>query len=240
MSLPNEDINVSEEFVDPQTDESETGGETEGQEAEAEVATQQERTSKQSPEVDAAFREARLAKEELRKRDAQIAEQWGHAGITTYDQLMSTLSEQRLAEEAKTLSDKEGMSEELSMRLLKQEKELADMRKNTEMQSVQARNLQQKAELKDAKFFKELEPEIDELIKNPNVDVRTAYIFKKGEKMDELIAKAEKAKEAEIMKNLALKKQGKTSTTASPTVKTSQSFTNTKSALQAAWDALDG
>lgn len=69
-----------------------TGGETGTGEGEADNAgQQQQRTSKQSPETDAAFakmrREADEAKRELQRRDAWVAQTFGNShGITTWAQ----------------------------------------------------------------------------------------------------------------------------------------------------------
>lgn len=243
MTLPIEEpIDVLGEPVEPQEPQEpgEPGepqdGVIPGQEPVVEPAPQQ----KQSPEENAAFAKARKHfEEELQRRDTQVAEQYGHLGIKTYDELMETLAKQRREEEAKELATKEGMSEELAFRLVTQEKELADMKKRDALRDVQTRNLQQMNDLKDKPYFADLKAEIEEDIKNPNVDPETAYAYRLGKRAPELIEKAKKEKEAEVMKNLQLKKQGKTSPAAAPNVKPSQAYTSTKAALDAAWDNLE-
>jgi hypothetical protein len=60
----------------------------------------------------------------------------------------------------------------------------------------------QKEALKDQPFFKDLEADIDALMsKTPGVDVRTAYIFLRGEKFDELAAKKASQTTEEALKN---------------------------------------
>lgn len=61
----------------------------------------------------------------------------------------------------------------------------------------------QKAELRQMPFFNELEKDIDEAIRNnPNVDVKTAYYFFKGQKADELKEKASKMAEKRTIANM--------------------------------------
>jgi hypothetical protein len=59
---------------------------------------------------------------------------------------------------------------------------------------------QQKEALKDQKFFKELEPQIDALVaQHPQLSVEVAFKYLRGQKIDELLAKAtEEAKKSTI------------------------------------------
>jgi hypothetical protein len=61
----------------------------------------------------------------------------------------------------------------------------------------QTRVQQQKKELKDSPFFSDLEPEIDALItdnaaRGQHIDVKTAYFYLRGQKLEELMEKGQK------------------------------------------------
>ncbi len=100
MTLPNTDIDTgaSGEFAELQTNENEgfdtqedTGDVTGSENTDTGIVDQ--RTSKQSPEVDAAFARARRAEEELQKRDSWVAQQYGHMGIHTWDQYVQSVQQ---------------------------------------------------------------------------------------------------------------------------------------------------
>lgn len=106
MTLPNsETTGATEEFADLQTNEFEgdqalenTGEETGTKEGDAENLDQ--RTSKQPPEVDAAFARARRAEEELQRRDAWVAQNYGAThGIFTWDQYQAALEQERQSQQ---------------------------------------------------------------------------------------------------------------------------------------------
>lgn len=96
-----QESDVNGEFVAPEANEIEnnntqdTGGVTGGENADAGVADQQ-RTSKQDPETDAAFakmrRELERYKKELEARDKWVAETFGQThGITTWEQYQAAV-----------------------------------------------------------------------------------------------------------------------------------------------------
>jgi DNA repair exonuclease SbcCD ATPase subunit len=101
MTLPNTDFDTGAngEFAELQNNENEgfdtqtnTGDVTGGDNAEAGVVDQQ-RTSKQLPEVDAAFARMRRAEEELQRRDEWVSRTYGHMGIHTWDQYVQAVQQ---------------------------------------------------------------------------------------------------------------------------------------------------
>lgn len=118
MTEEMQEIETIESKVDVENDglesQEDTGGETGTLEGDAELADQQEddeqqeRTSKQDPEVDAGFARLRREKEQLeqqlKQRDSWVAENFGKShGITTWDQYQQAIeaTRQRQAEQQK-------------------------------------------------------------------------------------------------------------------------------------------
>lgn len=98
---------------------------------------------------------------------------------------------------------REGISEDLARRLLTQE---AMNNAQREINSIDAKMNQariQKLELKDKPYYKELEQDIDNLMmRDPNVDAKTAYTYLRGLKLEELMANDRKNTEKRTIANI--------------------------------------
>ncbi|MDD5501602.1 MAG: hypothetical protein PHH57_08015 [Candidatus Omnitrophica bacterium] len=243
--MSEEIINVSEEVVEPQETEEETVEvETEGEigteeqepEGEAVVAEQQ---SKQAPEVDAAFAKMRRELEEARTYQNYFQNEAAKYGLTP-SQYLQAVEEQRQKEEAERYATDNNISAEMAQELIKQRNENMQLKQTTAFLNAQTRNIQQKIELKDQPYFKEMEKDIDKLCsENISVDPTTAYNFLLGQRMPALLAQKEKEIEKRVMENLKVKKLGKTQTGSVAPVKSSKTYTSTKQALEDAWAGLE-
>lgn len=102
------------------------------------------------------------------------------------------------------------VSEEYAKKLLVAEAKNEATKKKAEYYEQFNKIQQQKAELKDKPFFNELESDIDNMLKdNPSLEPKTAYIYLRGEKFDELISKQSSIKEKSMIANMQDKSRRK-------------------------------
>ena len=85
------------------------------------------------------------------------------------------------------------------------------MEQRMAMRENNARIAEEKAALKDAKYFKELEPEIDRLLAaNPALNVEAVYTYVRGKKLDELLTKETAATKQKTLNQIGSKQHLKT------------------------------
>jgi hypothetical protein len=131
---------------------------------------------------------------EVEQTVKEIQELTGMDAKAVVEYLKTQKQEQEIAGELQQmLVDNPGMTEAVAKRLLIQEQEIKSIKQRDSQRDFDAVILSQKAELKDKPFFKELEADIDVMVKKaPGVDVKTAYNYLKGERFDELLEQAKK------------------------------------------------
>lgn len=124
----------------------------------------------------------------------EIQELTGMDAKAVVEYLKNQKQEQEIAGELQTMLDENpGMTEAVAKRLLIQEQKIKSIEQRDSQRDFGTVILSQKAELKDKPFFKELEADIDLMVKKaPGVDVKTAYNYLKGERFDELLEQAKK------------------------------------------------
>jgi len=160
-----------------------TGGETEVDDdsASADDATQQkdddERTSKQPPEVDAAFaklrREAEEAKRQLQQRDRWVADQFGKThGIYTWEQYQQAVQQQQQQQQVQVynqarqeLAD-QGYDVDAISRIMEMNPAFQNMRQQNEILQRQLQEQQLNQRL--LAEYGELQKEYPDMVKKPD------------------------------------------------------------------------
>jgi hypothetical protein len=158
---------------------------------------QKKRTSKQTPEQDAAFaklrREAEEAKQKLARLDAWVSENFGHYGLRTWKDYQAAVQAQKEQEKVQQYATEKGLTEEEARSELEKDRRLQQLEQETKLTKRLLTLDQEKKPLKDKVYFKELEPEIDQLVidnakKGVDVSVEAAYYYLRGQKLDELLS----------------------------------------------------
>ncbi|MFA4854194.1 MAG: hypothetical protein WC616_02455 [Candidatus Omnitrophota bacterium] len=180
-----------EDVVDSQTDDLENESETEEGEKESEVAE----TTKQGPDENAIYAKLRRkAEEEMKaKYEPKLAKFQELAGVDI-DQALTQLEQSKLQEEAKQYAETNGLTEEDAADRLKDKQRLQAL--ETELRSTKRLTTleKEKEPFKDKLYFKDLEPEIDQLIaenaqKGIDISVEATFNYLRGKNLDELMSK---------------------------------------------------
>lgn len=144
-----------------------------------------QRTSKQPPELDAAFARARRAEEELSKRDAWVKEQFGTHGIETWEQYQSAISAQLQQQQQDYIKQKEAELEEMGLNadtireIMKNDPEFMEMKQQNQFLKQQIEE-QQKSQRLVAEF-QELTKEYPDIVsKVDDIDETTWQRYDKG------------------------------------------------------------
>ena len=105
------------------------------------------------------------------------------------------------------------VSPEIAYRLLANEaKETAQKEKEEFIQKFSQRQAQ-KEELKSKPFFKELEKDIDDMVRqDPNIDIATAYTYLRGAKLEDLLDTSKKTTEKRVIADIQDRARRKTQT----------------------------
>lgn len=237
------DVSEAEAGGETGTAEQETPGETEG--------ADQSRTSKQSPETDAAFarmrREADDARRQLSERDMWVRQQFGQYGIQNWEQYQQAVQQQEMERQAQALAEENAITPEMAQRLLAQEQRQQRLEQQLAIREAESRNLQAKAELRGARFFKELEPDVDRIIADhPQLDLKTVFNALRGERVDALLQaegeRIRKETERKTLESLKANRQGKVVSGAAvkaPVGKGQQQHATIRDALTAAAAEID-
>jgi hypothetical protein len=166
----------------------------------------------QSKEENAAFAEMRRrleateSKTSKLEKDYAIAKKYGSEygiyseddisalygashGIYTLEQFEEVIEQ----ENQRTQYQQSGIDPKTIEQLVQKQLGSNPVIKQTQEYFTQVRIAQEKAALQGKKFFKELEPDIDKVLKaNPNLPVDTIYNYLKGQKLEELLEKETK------------------------------------------------
>lgn len=110
------------------------------------------------------------------------------------DQALTQLEQRKLQEEAKQYAETNGLTEEEAADRLKDKQRLQAL--ETELKSTKRLTTleKEKEPFKEKLYFKELEPEIDQLIaenaqKGIDISVEATYFYLRGQKLEELMSK---------------------------------------------------
>lgn len=188
-----------EDVVDSQEDlenETEINDNTDESGKNSDVAEPEDELSetKQTKEENAIYAKLRRkAEEELKTKyspvEQSIREIESLTGMNV-NQVTEYLRNQKIEQEAQTKADLLGVTPKIAKEMIQQKMMLEDLQRRDLSREQERINLQQKTELKDKPFFKELEDDINTMVANvPGVDVKTAYYYVRGEKMEELLGK---------------------------------------------------
>jgi hypothetical protein len=160
---------------------------------------QKKRTSKQTPEQDAAFakirREAEEARQELTRRDKWVSDNYGKShGITTWAQYEAAITQSQQQETIARKAAETGKSEEEVRREMDKDRRLQELEVKAKLTERLLTLEKEKQPLKDLIYFKELEPEIDQLVtdnakKGIDVTVEAAFHYLRSQRLDELVSK---------------------------------------------------
>jgi hypothetical protein len=131
--------------------------------------------------------------------EEDIAERYGtQYGITTLEQLDAAIER----ETQRVQSQQAGIDPDVIDKLLEKKLSNNPVIKQTQDYFTKARIAEEKTAIKDMKFYKELEPEIDKILKaNSRLSVKEVYTYLKGEKADELYEKASKTAAGQAVEN---------------------------------------
>ena len=131
--------------------------------------------------------------------EEDIAEKYGaQYGITTLSQLEAAIE----SEAQRAQSQQAGIDPDVIDKLLEKKLSNNPVIKQTQDYFTKGRIAEEKAAIKDMKFYKELEPEIDKVLTaNPKLSVKEVYIYLKGIKADELYEKASKTAAGQAVEN---------------------------------------
>lgn len=202
-SVNAEQENVVDSQIDTQEETTEQDSvETVNAEPAEVAAPKQKEKPVQTQDENAKIAAARRAAE-MKARDDLIAEMYGEShNIRTYADYQKALEAQRQKEQEENLTSK-GLPEDVAKEIIESRK----FREQVKEREYEAQIEKQKAVLKDKPFFVDLEPDIDALIKETRakgqqVDVEVVYKYLRGEKMDELLAKAQKDAEKRTVANI--------------------------------------
>jgi hypothetical protein len=181
--------------------------------------------------------------------EEDIAEKYVSYGITTLEQLEAAI------EEEKQRKQNPGFDPKAVEQLIQKQLSGNPVIKQTQEYFNQARIAQEKVALQGKKFFKELEADIDKVIKvNPNLAVTDVYNYLKGIKADELYENAAKTAAGQAVEDQINQSKRSTETfTAPPGETVTLDFTATEKDwaerrvkqgtyknLQEAWSYLRG
>ena len=137
----------------------------------------------QTKEDNAAWKRARLAEEKTAKAEAR-AKKLGYSSFDEMEAELDRREQEELYQQA-GIQDPKVIDQILSNHPLMQQ---------AQKQLIKSRIIEEKAALKDQKYFKDLEADIDAtLAVNPNLSVKDVFVFIRGEKMEELVAKETKS-----------------------------------------------
>ncbi|HOM97738.1 MAG TPA: hypothetical protein PLY41_05500 [Acetomicrobium sp.] len=160
-----------------------------------EVDSQTNEKPKQDRDTNEQFKAARIAAERetraLSDRQNRFAKMYGY---NTFEELEQAAQLQQYTNQGYSPAEAE-----LIARLDNLEQRL--------MENVnKARITEEKAALKEQRYFKELEPEIDKVLSvNPNLNVEAVYKYIRGEKLDELLAKETAAAKQKTLNQIGSK-----------------------------------
>ena len=227
---------VEQEQVDQGVETAETGVEEE----QAAAAVQEVVTEK--PEQAFAKRlaaEREKIEQQYSPYKALIEGEAARYGMTP-PQYLQAIREQQQKEEANKYAEQHGLSPELAKELMTTKQELQQLKQRDLARDINARNHQQKTELKDKPFFAQLEPEIDQLVQqNPGVDVNTVFNYLRGQRMDELLESAKKEAEAKVLSDLKVKAKGRVQPGSSATVQPKAQYSSLSESLAAAASEIE-
>lgn len=160
-----------------------------------EVDSQTNEKPKQDRDTNEQFKAARIAAERetraLSDRQNRFAKMYGY---NTFEELEHAAQLQQYTNQgySQAEADRIARLDSLEQRL---------------MENVnKARITEEKATLKEQRYFKELEPEIDKVLSvNPNLSVEAVYKYIRGEKLDELLAKETAATKQKTLNQIGSK-----------------------------------
>jgi hypothetical protein len=130
----------------------------------------------------------------LTETESRIAEFERLTGLK-FDDAIKDIVQQKSQADIEKIMDRDGVSEEDAKRQYMREQKIKEDTAKAEAILREAEISKEKAELKDKQYFKELESEIDELVKStPGLKVDTAYRYLLGQNFEKL-AQEEKSKQ---------------------------------------------
>jgi hypothetical protein len=178
----------SENSEDVDVDDSEEG-EKEQEPAEPD---KKESTKKQSDDENSKYakarRESEMQMELLKQRQEQVAKTMGYNSFEEMEQYQ---------ERERYLN--QGYDDETAERMVRFDRLEKEML--AEKNNIRITN--EKQALQNMKFFKEIEPELDEVLRNvPNAKVDVVFNMLRGQKMEELLAKERKSAKQHTLNNL--------------------------------------
>lgn len=181
-------IDENEEVVEPQSEE--------GQSPEENAQFKKMRL-KAEEQAKKKFENERLELENVRRELEELKRQNEEASIRK--EVFEEITPEKVSQVAYDM----GVSEEYARKLLNSDAEKEINRKKIERYETIIKLEQQKQEVKNKKYFKFVEKEVDEMFKNtPNADYKTVYNFVVGQKIEELEAKVTKDVEKRTIANI--------------------------------------
>jgi len=200
-----EDVVDSQTEAVEETENTETVDVAEESEKEQEVAEPVEETQ-QNKEENAIYAKMRRKAEEEVKQKYEVERQKIEQERIKLEQLQlesKVMSEVANPQAVQNFAYEEGVSEEFARQLLTAR---AKEKIVEEKERVRQRNeniKRTKDSLRKEAFFNELEADLDKMISaNPDIDIKTAYKFLKGDKFDELMSNREKTAEKRAIANV--------------------------------------
>lgn len=136
----------------------------------------------------AARRDAEAKLQQAKAQQDQLAKELGY---NNFDEVLAAQAQQKYVDQ--------GYEPEQAHRMAQVEKHEADVQQKLNAVRVQT----EKAELRNQKYFTQLEAEIDTYLQQiPDANVKAIYNMVKGEKMDELITQETKAAKQRALNNM--------------------------------------
>lgn len=189
QDTPQAEQEVSEDvFVDDdvsKTEPAETPSEKTQEVAEPEKPVQSDEDNKIAA---AARRKVEAELQAARNQQDQLAKELGY---NNFDEVLEAQARQKYEDQ--------GYDSEQAERMMRLDKVETEMRQRENQARVQT----EKAELRNQKYFAQLEPEIDTYLGQiPDANVKAIFNMIKGEKMDELITQETKAAKQRALNNM--------------------------------------
>lgn len=122
---------------------------------------------------------------EVQRRDEFVK----RLGYNSFEELEQAQAQRELEEQAAEVASREGMSQEVAMKLIQLERNDAIRQEQEAIRVKQSYNLQEKESLKVDPFFSKIAPMVEETLKvNPTLSYKAVYNYIAGEKRSELLA----------------------------------------------------
>lgn len=151
----------------------------------------------------------------LTQTEMQIANFEQLTGLK-FDDAIKDIMEQKMKTEVEAIVDRDGVTEEEAKKQILREQKAKETQDKAEKILREAEISQEKTELRDKQYFKELESEIDELVKStPGLKVDTAYRYLLGQNFEKLTAEQKSRTQKSTIADIHDRQRRSVSTTSS-------------------------